>query len=136
MIWVFCLLTNQPSCKVNFNQISSAARNSVGFSINLECVVDGCNLGYFSRCIACFVGISYFPEHYRFYGTRNELRNYSLVTQQRKFLFAALRRFVLGAAKLVVFRLVGFFWRRDSLAGCSKWQRVVGCVREVFKATV
>ena len=35
--------------------------------------------------IACFVGISYFPEHYRFYGTRNELRNYSLVTQQRKF---------------------------------------------------
>ena len=29
-------------------------------------------------------------------------------TQERKFLFAALRRFVLGAAKLVVFRLVGF----------------------------
>ena len=39
----------------------------------------------------------------------NELRNYSLNnTQQRKFLFAALRRFVLGAARLVVVRLVGF----------------------------
>ena len=25
------------------------------------------------RYIECFVGISYFPEHYRFYGTRNEL---------------------------------------------------------------
>ncbi len=64
------------------------------------------------------------------------MRNYSLVTHNNeRFLFAALRRFVLGAAKLVVFRLVGF-WRRDSLAGCWKWQRVVGRVREVFKVTV
>ena len=41
-------------------------------------------------------------------------------------LFAALRRFVLGAARLVVVRLVG----------CLRWQRVVGRVREVFKVTV
>ena len=48
----------------------------------------------------------------------NELRNYSLYnTQQRKFLFAALRRFVLGAARLVVVRLVGCL-RRNGLAGC------------------
>ena len=48
----------------------------------------------------------------------NELWNYSLNnTQQRKFLFAALRRFVLGAARLVVVRLVGCL-RRNGLAGC------------------
>ena len=48
----------------------------------------------------------------------NDLRNYSLYnTQQRKFLFAALRRFVLGAARLVVVRLVGCL-RRNGLAGC------------------
>ena len=56
-------------------------------------------------------------------------------TQQRKFLFAALWRFVLGAARLVVFRLAGCL-RRNGLAGCWKWQRVVGRVREVFKVTV
>ena len=50
-------------------------------------------------------------------------------------LFAALRRFVLGAARLVVVRLVGCL-RRNGLAGCWKWQRVVGRVREVFKVTV
>ena len=67
---------------------------------------------------------------------RYELRNYALYnTQQRKFLFAALRRFVLGAARLVVFRLAGCL-RRNDLAGCWKWQRVVGRVREVFKVTV
>ena len=38
-------------------------------------------------------------------------------TQQRKFLFAALRRFVLGAAKLVVVRHVGCL-RRNGLARC------------------
>ena len=38
----------------------------------------------------------------------NELRNFVLTTRQRKFLFAALRWFVLGAARLVVFRLVSF----------------------------
>ena len=40
----------------------------------------------------------------------NELRNYSLTTHNNKtFLFAALNIwFVLGAAKLVVFRLVSF----------------------------
>ena len=32
-------------------------------------------------------------------------------------LFAALKRFVLGAARLVVFRLVGC-WRRNGLARC------------------
>ena len=50
-------------------------------------------------------------------------------------LFAALRRFVLGAARLVVYRLAGCL-RRNGLAGCWKWQRVVGRVREVFKVTV
>ena len=89
--------------------------------------------------IAVVEGISYFPEHYRFYGNRNELRDFSLVTHnsenslfffffffffffsnnttQRKFLFAALRRFVFGAARLVVFRLVGCL-RRNGLARC------------------
>ena len=50
-------------------------------------------------------------------------------------LFAALWRFVLGAARLVVFRLAGCL-RRNGVAGCWKWQGVVGRVREVFKATV
>ena len=68
--------------------------------------------------------------------TQIVLRDFDLNnTQQRKFLFAALRRFVLGAARLVVFRLAGCL-RRNGLAGCWKWQRVVGRVREVFKATV
>ena len=67
---------------------------------------------------------------------RNELRDYCFNnTQQRKFLFAALRRFVLGAARLVVVRLVGCL-RRNGLAGCWKWQRVVRRVREVFIVTV
>ena len=49
-------------------------------------------------------------------------------------LFAALRWFVLGAARLVVFRLVGF---GDAIASQDVgWQRVVGRVREVFKVTV
>ena len=53
--------------------------------------------------------ICYFPEHYRFYGNRNELRDFSLVTHNSEnSLFAALRRFVLGAARLMVARLVGF----------------------------
>ena len=40
---------------------------------------------------------------------RNELRDYSLTTHNSEnTLFAALRPFVLGAARLVVFRLVGF----------------------------
>ena len=42
-------------------------------------------------------------------GTRNELQDYSLTTHNSEnSLFAALRRFVLGAARLVVSRLVGF----------------------------
>ena len=53
-----------------------------------------------------------------FFKATNELRNYSLNnTQQRKFLFAALRWFVLGAARLVVVRLVGCL-RRNGLAVC------------------
>ena len=60
----------------------------------------------------------YFPEHYRFYGNRNELRDFSLVTHNNEsFLFAALRRFLLGAARLVVVRLVGCL-RRNGLARC------------------
>ena len=39
----------------------------------------------------------------------NELQNYSLThNNNENSLFAALRRFVLGAARLVVVRLVGF----------------------------
>ena len=48
-----------------------------------------------------------FIKRYIFKAT-NELRNYSLTHNNESFLFAALRRFVLGAARLVVFRLVGF----------------------------
>ena len=44
-----------------------------------------------------------------FFKATNELRDFSLVTHNNEnSLFAALRRFVLGAARLVVFRLVGF----------------------------
>ena len=53
-----------------------------------------------------------------YFGHTNELRDYCFSnSQQRKFLFAALRRFVLGAARLVVFRLVGCL-RRNGLARC------------------
>ena len=54
-----------------------------------------------------------------FGGTTNELRNYSLTTHNNESsLFAALNIwFVLGAARLVVFRLVGCL-RRNGLARC------------------
>ena len=48
-----------------------------------------------------------FLKHYIFLGNTNELRNFSLTTQQRKFLFAAWNIwFAFGAARLVEFRLV------------------------------
>ena len=62
--------------------------------------------------IVCFIDSLYsgFEElRYCFWAHINELRNYSLYnTQQRKFLFSALRRFVLAAARHVVVRLVDF----------------------------
>ena len=42
-------------------------------------------VGLFVGYIAVDEKFCYFPEHYIFLGTTNELRNYSLVTQQRKF---------------------------------------------------
>ena len=48
----------------------------------------------------------------------NELRDFALTTHKRKFLFAALNIwFVLGAARLVVVRLVG----------CLRWNGLAGC---------
>ena len=48
----------------------------------------------------------------------NELRNFALTTHNESSLFAALNIwFVLGAARLVVFRLVGCL-RRNGLARC------------------
>ena len=48
----------------------------------------------FSASLHNFIAVkgnNYFPEHYRFYGNRNELRNYSLVTHNNESsLFAAL----------------------------------------------
>ncbi len=53
-----------------------------------------------------------------FFKATNELRNSALTTHNNEsFLFAALRQFVLGAARLVVVRLVGCL-RRNGLAGC------------------
>ena len=87
-----------------------------------------------NKVIACFVGISYFPEHYRFYGHKKWITRLCFITTHKNEsfylqlwggLFLALQNsWYLG---------LWVFWRRDSLAGCWKWQRVVGCVREVFK---
>ncbi len=52
-----------------------------------------------------------------FFRHTNELRNYSLVTQQRKFFICSMEYgLLLEAARLVVFRLVGCL-RRNGLAG-------------------
>ena len=77
-----------------------------------------------------------FPNTIDFMATDMNYETIALTTHNSEnTLFAALRRFVLGAARLVVFRLAGCL-RRNGVAGCWKWQRVVGRVREVFKATV
>ena len=53
-----------------------------------------------------------------FFRHTNELRNSALTKHNNESsLFAALRWFVLGAARLAVFRLVGCL-RRNGLAGC------------------
>ena len=66
----------------------------------------------FSYCILIYFIItnkySVFVDNTIVFGRTNELRDFGLTTHKRKFLFAALRRFVLGAARLVVVRLVGF----------------------------
>ena len=48
-----------------------------------------------------------FPNTIDFMATEMNYETFGLTTHKRKFLFAALRRFVLGAARLVVVRLVG-----------------------------
>ena len=56
-------------------------------------------------------------QHRWFLGTQMYYETIALTIHKRKFLFAALRRFFLGAARLVVFRLIGCL-RRNGLARC------------------
>ena len=55
---------------------------NLSLRVELKAVV-GVKIG---RTYSVFEGISYFPEHYRFYGNINELRDYWFNnTQQRKY---------------------------------------------------
>ena len=66
----------------------------------------------------------------------NELRDFSLTTHKNESFYLQLWGGLFLALQNSWYLGLWVFWRRDSLAGCWKWQRVVGRVREVFKATV
>ena len=70
-----------------------------------------------------------------FLGTTNELRNFALTTQQRKFFICSFEYGLL----LVLQDLWSFgllVLETKWLSGMLRWQRVVGRVRDVFKVTM
>ena len=70
-----------------------------------------------------------------FLGNTNELRNFSLTTQQRKFFICSFEYgllLVLQDSWCLGLLVLETKW----LSGMLRWQRVVGRVRDVFKVTV
>ena len=82
-----------------------------------------------------FEEFCYFPEHYIFLGNTNELRNFTLTTQQRKFFICSFE-YGLLLVQQDSWSLGLLVLETKWLSGMLRWQRVAGRVRDVFKVTV